>query len=107
MIPSLPFTLPRLLVATEHELWIVPAKTGERPKKFIQDERFIAAAFLPGGRVAAATASELFLFQRGRQAMRLMDRRELQRPQVVSILSLTAGTVGVLYEHGVMQRAGE
>lgn len=104
MIPSLPQTLPRLLVATEHELWIVPANAGGRSEKIIQDERFSAAAFLPGGHIAAATDRELLLFQRGRQAMKLIDRRSLLTPHVVSILSLTARSVGVLYKHGVLQR---
>ncbi len=104
MVPSLPLTLPRLLVATENCLWMVSTSRGARPEKIMQDEQFTSAAFLPGGRVAAVTKRELFLFQRGSQAMRLIDRRELLTPHVCALLSITAETLGVLYAHGVLER---
>ena len=104
MVPSLPLTLPRLLVATEHALWMISTTSGARPELIQSDEQFTQAIFLPGGRVAATTSRELLLFQRGHQSMRLVDRIELQTPDVVALLSLTAETLGILYSHGTLER---
>lgn len=103
MVPSL-MTRPRLLVAGSHELWLVSLTTDERPEKLISDETFIKAAFLPGGRIAAATSRELFLFQSGRNVTKLVDRQPIQLSQVVAVLPLSVDTIGVLLEHGVIQR---
>ena len=104
MVPSLPFTMPRLLVATEHALWMVSVSSGVRPELIMQDEQFTQAIFLPGGRVAAVTSRELLLFQRGHQSMWLLARQELQHPNVVALLSLTAETLGILYTFGELER---
>ena len=102
--PSMPLTTPRLLVATEHELFVTPARQGGAPEKIFSDASFTCGAFLPGGFLAATTETHMFLFRKGPKAMRLTHQLPLEHPHVVAILSLSAETVGVLYRHGLMQR---
>ncbi len=104
MVGSMPQTRPRLLVATTDGLYMVMLDGAEPPECILRDMTFTKASFLSSGFIAATTESELLLFRRSTTATRLVDRQPLQMASVVDILALTAETVGVLFDQGLMQR---
>ena len=80
---------------------------GDRVETICDDERFTHVCFVHGGKLLATTDTHLHLYniyQGDSKTVARLDRQLLQSQKVVSVISITAEIVGVLYENGVIER---